>query len=68
MEVFKIQKSLTDNNVLAYNKDRSIIGEFVISKELSELFGNELKIYVLGKYNENTKSVDIIKKVDEKKW
>lgn len=51
-EVYKLQLGLNNNNVLCYNEDKSKIGEFHVTNEIKELFGDELKIYVEGEMNE----------------
>lgn len=49
-EIFKLQRELRGGDlVLAYNKDRSVFGQFPMTEETRKLFGDAYKIYVLGR-------------------
>lgn len=65
--VFKIQRpiiSTGDYQVLCYNRNRSIMGQFPPSKELLDMFGEyEYKIYVTGTFDEKTGNVIIKDKI-----
>ena len=56
--VFKIQRPIVytgEYEVLCYNEDRSIMGQFSPSKELLDMFDeDEYKIYVNGTFDEKT--------------
>jgi hypothetical protein len=73
-EVFKLQRPVMTNAkqvmILAYNKDRSALGEFPITDRLRKLFGNEYKIYVQGYLDEQGQIilVDLVKPEDEPSW
>lgn len=66
-EVFKIQRPIVCTGayqVLCYNEDRSIMGQFSPSKELLDMFEkDEYKIYVNGSYNEKTEQITIKDKI-----
>lgn len=53
VQVFKFQRALNNNRVLAYNRNRSVMGEFPITEELDALFGDELKIYCRCKHRKD---------------
>lgn len=65
--IIKLQKAINNDNVLAYNKDRSIMGEFPITEELRLLFGNRLKIYCKCKYKTGG-LLEIEKEVKHQNW
>jgi hypothetical protein len=53
MEIFKVQKSIVTTKehaqVLIYNEDRSIMGQFNLTDEVDKLFNeDEYKIFVYG--------------------
>ena len=65
--VFKIQRPIMTNGnyeVLCYNEDRTIMGQFPPSKELMDMFEeDEYKIYVNGTYDEKTGNIIIKDKI-----
>lgn len=65
--LFKIQRPVVftgDYQVLCYNEDRSIMGQFPPSKELLDMFEEgEYKIYVNGDYDEKAGKIIIVSKV-----
>ncbi len=73
-EVFKFQRPIMTNDpsmpVLIYNEDRSIIGEFPLTKkEQRKVFSKgEYKTYWLCKPNKKTHKLDLIKQVEGQDW
>lgn len=65
--VFKIQRPIITNGnyeVLCYNEDKTIMGQFPPSKELMDMFEeDEYKIYVNGTYDEKTGNIIIKDKI-----
>ena len=65
--VFKIQRPIMTNGayeVLCYNEDKTIMGQFPPSKELMDMFEeDEYKIYVNGTYDEKTGNIIIKDKI-----
>lgn len=65
--VFKIQRPIICSGqyeVLCYNRNRSIIGQFPPSKELLDMFEeDEYKIYVNGTFDEKTGNIIIKDKI-----
>lgn len=65
--LFKIQRpiiSTGDYEVLCYNEDQTIMGQFPPSQELLDMFEEEeYKIYVNGTYDEKTGKIIIVNKV-----
>lgn len=60
--IFKLQRAQFTshedgtNLVLAYNKDRSIMGEFPMGEdEIEAVFGDEQKVFINGKLREDGK-------------
>lgn len=66
IEIFKVQRPLIGGDeVLIYNEDRSVMGQFPPSNELLNMFDeDEYKIYVVGFYNDKTKQTHINSKLD----
>ena len=66
-EIFKVQRPILSTNgyeVLCYNEERSIMGQFPPSKELLDMFEeDEYKIYVTGSYDEKTGKIMIKNKI-----
>lgn len=67
LEIFKVQRPLVGGDeVLIYNEDRSIMGQFPPSNELLNMFDeDEYKIYVVGFYNDKTKQTHINSKLNQ---
>jgi len=66
-EVFKIQKHNPHQTVLAYNEDKSKMGQFPLTPEVNKLFGKAFKIFVLG--SQNKKGQILVKrKVKDPHW
>lgn len=65
--VFKIQRPIVytgEYEVLCYNEDRSIMGQFSPSKELLDMFDeDEYKIFVNGTFDEKTGKIIIKDKI-----
>jgi hypothetical protein len=72
MEIFKLQRPIATNSevleVLAYNKKRTIQGQFPMNDTLEMLFDDKYKIYVEGKFNDDTGNIEIVKVVNEQDW
>lgn len=66
-EIFKVQRPIISTGsyeVLCYNEERSIMGQFPPSKELLDMFEyDEYKIYVTGSYDEKTGKIMIKNKI-----
>ena len=41
----KVQQGLNNNNILVYNKDKSIFYEGKMPKKVKKIMGNRLKVY-----------------------
>lgn len=71
-EIFKIQRPILQSRelrYLAYNKNRTLSGEFPPTKELMDMFKeDELKIFVIGWYDKNSGTINIVKKTTEDVW
>ena len=67
MQIFKIQKSLTGETMLIYNKKRTYMCEIPYDHNLDSLFNDKQKIYVLGFVDANNK-LAIENKVSERSW
>ena len=65
--LFKIQRPLSSSDeqgmteCLVYNEDRSIMGQIPMSKDIFELFGDEVKLYVKGSMSKaGTLNIDAV--------
>ena len=65
--IYKVQRPIMTNGnyeVLCYNEDKTIMGQFPPSKELLDMFDeDEYKIYVFGDYDEKTGKIIIVDKL-----
>ena len=43
--IVKVQQGLNNNNILVYNKDKSIFYEGKMPKKVKKIMGNQLKVY-----------------------
>lgn len=68
--IFKVQRAIDppDAEVLVYNEDRSIMGQFPMTEELLTWFGDKYKLYIEGVFNESTGRIDLIRVVEEQEW
>lgn len=66
-EIFKVQRPIISTGsyeVLCYNEERSVMGQFPPSKELLDMFEeDEYKIYVTGSYNKKSGKIMIKNKI-----
>ena len=79
-EIFKLQRSLIASDgvekVLIYNRPRSIMGELPITESLRNLFPSEPiegiglphKIFVRGRFNPDSTTIDIDQVADWQDW
>jgi hypothetical protein len=68
--IYKLQLSLTSpRGILVYNKNRSVMTQFLASKELINLFKKleTFKIYAKCKINTENQ-IEILEIVDDKEW
>lgn len=67
VQIFKIQRPIvytSDYQVLCYNEDRSLMGQFSPSQELLEMFDeDEYKIFVNGYFDKKTENIIIVEKI-----
>ena len=65
--IYKVQRPIIatgDYEVLCYNEDKTITGQFPPAKELLDMFDDdEYKIYVFGDYGEKTGKIIIVDKL-----
>ena len=66
-EVFKLQMHRPQQLVLAYNEDKSKMGQFPLTPEVAVLFGRSFKIFVLGRQNKEGKIL-VERKVKDPHW
>ena len=67
-KIFKLQRPLFGGNlILAYDEDRSHFGQFPVAEEILELFGNEYKIYVLGRVDRDG-AIEVKRIVKDRDW
>lgn len=66
-QIFKIQRPIVytgEYQVLCYNEDRSIMGQFSPSTELLDMFDeDEYKIFVNGSFDEETGKIIVVDKI-----
>lgn len=69
--IFKLQRAIVSSEdqppVLAYNEDRSALGQFPATPEMLELFGDEYKIYVDAELSEDGQ-LEVVEVVEEQDW
>lgn len=67
-EIYKLQRPLMGGKeLLLYNEDKSIISHLPPQKDLLKMFGNDLKIYVLGHFDQKD-IFHIEKQVKQQDW
>ena len=61
--LFKLQRAIKSSepidSVLVYDKDRKYTGEIMMTPDLEKAFGLEVKIYCMGLYNYDTKTITL---------
>lgn len=70
--IVKIQLPLVTNEpepvALVYNKDRSFTTQIPIGEEAKKVFGDDPKQFWKVNLDHETKEVDLIKRVRDRKW
>jgi hypothetical protein len=67
-EVFKLQRSFNNDNMLAYNADMLVMKQWKATKSDLDLMGEDYKIYVIADYNKNTGKLKILRKTKTQTW
>ena len=66
-EIFKIQIDMSGSQILAYNKKKTVLGEYPADKAIKKFMGDNRKIYVYG-YVDNSGLLHIVRRVKEQFW
>lgn len=69
-QVFKVQRSLVTNNpatqVLVYNQDRSVSGQFDADDSILKMMGTRVKMFVRAQII--GQQIDILKEISGEDW
>lgn len=68
--IFKIQRSLfpPDADCLVYNEDRSVQGQFPVTKEMRDFMGDDMKVYVRGVWRKKDGKLEIDERLEDQNW
>lgn len=72
-QIWKLQRPMATNmpvlEVMAYTEGKENLAFIPLSeKEIDEIFGDELKIYVKAKVNKHTGILEVKKRVPDQWW
>ena len=66
-EIFKMQIDMSGTQILAYNKDRTILGEYPADKAIKKFMGKNRKIYIYGAVDDDG-LLHIVRRAKEQVW